>query len=117
MAFCGNSLGLWIGSIISDEKTASAVINVLILPLIDFAGFFKNRANLPAWVGWIEYISPFKYSFSAYLQNEVQFSESRVDELNFDVDIWTSIRILAGMAIGFRLLSLFFLWLLRNKLE
>ena len=116
MAFCGNSLGLMIGSIINDEKTASTAINIIILPLIAFSGFFKNRANLPDWIGWVEYLSPFKYGFSAYLQNEVQFSESRVDELNFDVDIWTCIRVLAGMAVIFRFLSLFFLWLLRNKL-
>lgn len=67
--YAGGSLGLFIGSIILDAKTVSAVIPVVIMPVFIFAGFFKNRKDLPAWIGWIEYISPNKYAFIAHVKN------------------------------------------------
>jgi hypothetical protein len=42
---------------------------------------------------------------------------SNIAQMNFDVGLWASIGILAALGIAFRLLSLFFLWLLRTKLE
>ncbi len=67
IALCGSSLGLFLGSVILDDKSISAVVPMLMLPIILFSGFFKNRANLPVWIGWIEYISPNKYAFNAYI--------------------------------------------------
>ena len=67
MSFCGASLGLFLGSVVMDEKDVAAVIPVILLPMITFSGFFKNRADLPQWIGWIEYLSPNKYSFIALL--------------------------------------------------
>ncbi len=66
MSFCGASLGLLIGSVILDPKSVSAVVPVIVLPFMIFSGFFKNRADLPKWLGWIEYISPNKYGFIAF---------------------------------------------------
>jgi ATP-binding cassette, subfamily G (WHITE), eye pigment precursor transporter len=66
---CGNSLGLLLGSLIADAKSLSAAIPLLLLPFILFSGFFKNSANLPDWIGWIQYISPIKYGFVAVAVN------------------------------------------------
>jgi ABC-type multidrug transport system permease subunit len=65
----GTSLGLLLGSIIEDAKSASIVTPAFIIPFIVFSGFFKNRNDLPAWAGWIEYISPMKYGFTAMTEN------------------------------------------------
>lgn len=65
ISICGNSLGMFLGSIINDHKSVSAVTPLVVVPFILFSGFFKNGANLPAWVGWIQYISPIKYGFEA----------------------------------------------------
>lgn len=43
MSFCGASLGLLLGSAILDAKSVSAVTPIMILPIILFSGFFKNR--------------------------------------------------------------------------
>lgn len=67
MSFAGNSLGLLIGSLVSDAKSISAALPMVILPFILFSGFFKNRDDLPVWIGWIEYISPLKYGFIAFM--------------------------------------------------
>lgn len=69
VSFAGNSLGLLVGSIATDEKDVSALTPILLLPFFLFSGFFKNRTNLPVWIGWIEYISPLKYCFSAVTIN------------------------------------------------
>lgn len=67
MSFAGNSLGLLIGSLVSDAKSISAALPMVNLPFILFSGFFKNRDDLPVWIGWIEYISPLKYGFIAFM--------------------------------------------------
>lgn len=53
ISFCGSSLGLLIGSAILDAKSVSAVVPIIILPIFLFSGFFKNRADLPGWIGWL----------------------------------------------------------------
>lgn len=60
---CGNSLGMFLGSIVNDPKAVSAISPALILPFVLFSGFFKNSSNLPDWIGWLQYISPIKYGF------------------------------------------------------
>jgi ABC-type multidrug transport system permease subunit len=59
----GNSLGLAAGSAVKDEKTAMAVVPIFILPFMLFGGFYNNRSTFASWIGWIEYLSPFKYGF------------------------------------------------------
>jgi ABC-type multidrug transport system permease subunit len=72
VGFAGSAIGLLIGSVILDAKSVSAVVPIILLPLILFSGFFKNRNDLPMWIGWIEYISPIKYGFIAFVENQVR---------------------------------------------
>lgn len=88
ISFNGASLGLLLGSVILDAKSVSSVVPIIILPIILFSGFFKNRADLPGWIGWIEYISPNKYGFIGFIDNEVAYKDSLVNNLNFDVTKW-----------------------------
>ena len=114
----GSSLGLMIGSIILDQKSVGAVTPCVLLPVILFSGFFKNTANLPVWLGWIQYISPIKYGFSAWIQNEVEFaSSSALNTLNLDTGLWMNVYLLAVLAVGFRIVSLIFLELLKSRQE
>lgn len=53
LGLCGSSLGMLVGSVVLDAKSISAVIPIILLPIILFSGFFKNRADLPKWIGWI----------------------------------------------------------------
>lgn len=113
----GVSLGLMLGSMVTDAKSVSVVTPIILLPFFLFSGYFKNSGNLSSWIGWIEYISPIKYGFSAFLHNEVQFaSSSKIGELNLDTSMWLSIGLLIVLAISFRVGSLFFLWKLRARL-
>jgi hypothetical protein len=39
----------------------------------------KNLENLPNWIGWLQYISPIKYTLAAFMQNAVLYEpNSRV---------------------------------------
>ncbi len=115
MGLCGSSLGMFLGSVILDAKSISAVVPLVLLPITLFSGFFKNREDLPVWLGWIEYISPNKYSFTAYVENEVAYKDSLISTLKFDVTKWEAIAILAGLGLFFRFMSMFFLWYMKKK--
>jgi len=69
IGLAGNSLGLLLGSVITDAKSVAGATPMLLIPFVLFSGFFKNRGNLPDWIGWIEYISPLKYGFNAFVLN------------------------------------------------
>jgi len=71
VSFAGNSMGLLLGSAISDAKLITVLMPIMILPFILFSGFFKNREDLPNWLFWLEYISPIKYSFISMVRNEL----------------------------------------------
>ena len=68
-ALCGNSMGFLTGIIVQNAKTIQLVTDIWLQPVVVFAGFYKNRSNFADWIGWIEYLSPIKYSLSAYVQN------------------------------------------------
>lgn len=53
ISFAGNSLGLLLGSAISDAKLITVLMPIMILPFVLFSGFFKNREDLPNWLSWI----------------------------------------------------------------
>lgn len=53
ISFTGNSLGLLLGSAISDAKLVPLMIPIFLLPFILFSGFYKNRDDLPVWIGWL----------------------------------------------------------------
>lgn len=67
IGFVGSSVGLMLGSLISDAKLVSSVTPIVVLPLVLFSGQFKNAGNYPVWIGWVQYLSPIKYSFQAYI--------------------------------------------------
>lgn len=63
------SFGLVIGSLFSDKQVAMTMIPVVVMPLMLFAGFFVSSSNIPWFLLEFEYISVFKYGFSALAWN------------------------------------------------
>jgi ATP-binding cassette subfamily G (WHITE) protein 1 len=68
-SLAGNSFGLFIGSLFSDPKVASGMMPMVIFPLLLFSGYYKNISDLPVWIGWIQYLSPIKYTFISLVRN------------------------------------------------
>jgi hypothetical protein len=62
----GESLGLLVGASISAMDKAMTVMTVTTLGLMLLGGFFVQ--NIPSFVQWARYLSPFKYAFDGSLQ-------------------------------------------------
>ena len=62
----GESIGLLIGASIYDLEKAMTTMTVVSLGLMLLGGFFIQ--NVPTWLEWGKYLSPFKYSFDASRQ-------------------------------------------------
>ena len=115
--FSGISLGLLVASLASDANRAIAYSIFLLLPLSYFSGLFKNSNNIPPWIGWIQYVTPFKYAFIVLVENEIGGESAGVAELGFNVSLWSSIVILGCLGIIYRLIGLFCLSRLKNSIQ
>jgi len=62
----GESFGLIIGVTVTDPDRALSVMTVTSLSLMVVGGFFVQ--NIPSFISWIKYLSPFKYAFDASQQ-------------------------------------------------
>lgn len=62
----GEALGLFLGAAMDDLQNAMTVMTVLTLSLMLLGGFFVE--NLPSFLTWAKYVSPFKYVFDLSLQ-------------------------------------------------
>ncbi|KAL4474978.1 hypothetical protein ABPG74_001674 [Tetrahymena malaccensis] len=121
-ALTGLALGLLGGSAFSDPKTASALTPLFMMPLSLFSGFYKNSSNFAAWIGWIQYLSPFKYCFSALANNEytydgIEYPLDPIKQLSFNLNKWESIVILAGIFVLFITLAFIMLSTLKKRLQ
>lgn len=62
----GESFGLLIGTSVYDMERAMTIMTVAALGLMLLGGFYVE--NVPSFVAWAKYLSPFKYSYDASLQ-------------------------------------------------
>lgn len=65
-ALAGESVGLFIGTSTMDYEKAMVIATLVSLALMLTGGYFVQ--NLPSFVQWIRYLSPFKYSYDACLR-------------------------------------------------
>lgn len=115
----GNSIGLMAGCICTDIKVVVSVVPLILLPLIVFSGFLANSKQFYVWMGWIQYLSPLKYSFEAMSRNEFngriyEFGDP-IDNLGLHIGLWESIGILTTFAILIRFAAFIFLYMLKSK--
>jgi ABC-type multidrug transport system permease subunit len=62
----GEAIGLFVGAAVYDMETALTVMTVFSLALMLLGGFFVE--NIPAFLDWAKYLSPFKFAFDSSLQ-------------------------------------------------
>ncbi|KAL7542532.1 hypothetical protein ACHAXR_011860 [Thalassiosira sp. AJA248-18] len=62
----GESIGLFIGAAVLDMEKGMVIMTVAALSLMVVGGFFVR--NVPSWILWMGYLSPFKYSYNASVQ-------------------------------------------------
>mmetsp|Transcript_14108 Transcript_14108/g.30660 ORF Transcript_14108/g.30660 Transcript_14108/m.30660 type:complete len:736 (+) Transcript_14108:72-2279(+) len=62
----GESIGLFLGAAVLDIEKGMVIMTVTALVLMVVGGFFVR--NIPSWILWLGYISPFKYSYNSSVQ-------------------------------------------------
>lgn len=93
------------------------------MPIMLFSGFFSNAGGYPDWIGWVQWISPIRYSLEALIQNEFGNREYGPNDVNlvqflgFDLGIGSCLAILAGLAVFFRIFAAVCLRLLVTKFQ
>lgn len=73
MASCtlvGNSIGFFTGALFQDPKRASGMAPLLLLPLMMFSGLYNKLNDIPGWIAWMQYVSPFRYGLHMLLVNQ-----------------------------------------------
>ena len=116
-------MGFFGGSAFSDAKVAISATPLLMMPFMLFAGFIKNAHDYMSWIGWIQYISPFKYGFIAAIRNEFDYEGvavypgDPVGLLDFDMDKWESIWCLLGLLFFFFIAAFCFLSILKTRIQ
>jgi ABC-type multidrug transport system ATPase subunit/ABC-type multidrug transport system permease subunit len=65
-ALAGESIGVFVGTITIDYEKAMVIATLVSMFLMLTGGYFVQ--NLPSFVHWIRYISPFKYSYDSCLR-------------------------------------------------
>ena len=63
---------LIISASFSDKQLAVTLTPVLIIPFMLFAGFFVSTENIPIFLKEFEYLSIFKYGYTALLVNQFE---------------------------------------------
>ncbi|KAL4437737.1 hypothetical protein ABPG74_012412 [Tetrahymena malaccensis] len=118
----GLALGYLGGCAFKNAHIAVAISPAITVPTMLFGGYYKNTGDYASWIGWISYLSPFKYSFSALAQNEYSYEgqnypQDPIKQLNFDLDKWQNIGCLIGLSLGYSLIAYFLLSVLKKKLQ
>jgi ABC-type multidrug transport system ATPase subunit/ABC-type multidrug transport system permease subunit len=121
LSWLSQSMGLCFGASFSSLSTALIISQFSVMPAFLFSGFLINQANMPVWLAWIRFLSPFRYSLEASIRNEFDGNPnlpqnlSPVNTLNLDIGMWNCIAIMFCFGILLRILGGIFLSLLVRK--
>ena len=63
--FMSHSMGYFFGTTFSDLNKATIITQFTVIPIFLFSGFLINVQNMPVWLSWLQYFSPFRFSVEA----------------------------------------------------
>lgn len=69
-ALTGFSFGLFSAAIFSDVHVALALSILILLPTMIFAGLVLNVETVPAFLRWIQWVSPMRYAYTSLMTNQ-----------------------------------------------
>lgn len=64
------SIGLFVGSAITNEETALLATNAIAAPFVVFSGLAVNLKDVYIWLRWVQYLSPLRYTMEILNRNE-----------------------------------------------
>ncbi len=118
LGIASSSLGVLMGSVVADVKTAAEGAPLLFVPQILFAGFFINIKLIPIFLRWAQYLCSLKYAMNLLLLLEFRPSSSACDDGAHQncVEVlqrnqiysdkwWVYVIILFALFVGFRVIA------------
>jgi hypothetical protein len=114
MSMCGNGIGFLIGALFKDENQAAAMGPLITLPLMAFAGLYNKLSDIPSWISWVAYLSPFRYGLHLVLENQyddliIPLADGSVydyrGDLEMNLSFFENILVAGGLALSFYMLS------------
>jgi len=121
LAYLGQSLGFVFGTGFSDLNTALIITQFSVLPAFLFSGFLINQKNMPVWLSWIRFLSPFRYALEGGMRNEfddnplIPDSANLAKLLNLDIGMWNCMIIMVCFGTALRIIAFFLLKLLVRR--
>ena len=119
LVFYGNSLGTLVSSMFSNVRAAFAIVPVIVLPLMLFAGYMSNVDSIVFWLAWLQYLSPIRYTLEIFFRTEyreVDFINNGdplnpypVTGYNYSLGLGECFAIMASIALATRIIAFFFL--------
>ena len=104
-------MGYMMGSYTSNLVFSITIGPTVMMIFVLFGGFFSNTDSLTNVFYWIRYISPFNYTYRAFVIN--QFTDfnfdknvpNPIDTLNFQGLIWENVGSLLLVMLGFYIIA------------
>ncbi len=67
IGFASSAYGYFLSILFSRPENAVQLSPMLMMPLSIIGGFMTNVGSVPAWIAWLQYISPVRYGFEAFV--------------------------------------------------
>ena len=122
LVFLAQGMGLLFGCAFTNFSTAMVVTQFSVMPAFLFSGFLINQENMPVWLSWIRFLSPFRYALEAALRNEFDGVDPNefngvnpAIQLNLDIGMWNCVYIMLGMGLAYRIMACILLKTLVRK--
>ncbi|KAJ3046553.1 hypothetical protein HK097_000762, partial [Rhizophlyctis rosea] len=132
LVLAAQSLGLLIGSAVPSVQIAQVFGPLIVVIFVIFGGNFANQSSITPVLRWIQWISPLRYAYAAYMQNEFnglafecgsggggggagggrcfEVGDQVVQSFGLDQPtLWICLVILLGLSVFFQLLASFVL--------
>lgn len=118
-SLAGFSFGLFVASLFSNVNVALALSILFLLPTMLFSGLYLNLATVPAFLRWLQWVSPMRYGYTSAMSNQFNGWESPGSQEYFNtVGAGNNLSIAVNMLILFGIfllgLILSYLALLNN---
>lgn len=109
---CGTSMGFFIGCLFDSLSAALVLTNLFTtIPMI-FNGMIRDFKDMPPYVGWISWISIYRYECESLTYNEFEPIKDDPDIPFYPVEFydykfgkWNCVWLMIAITVGFRALA------------
>lgn len=115
LSSCATGFGYFVACITGNPQISAILGPVMILPFLLFGGLFLNSDSAPSYFVWLQYLSPIKYGFEAFMRvfwdSQGPAGQQVLAEYSMlDRSTWVNCLILVGLNCGFRTIACAALW-------